>query len=172
MKKLILLCLFLMGSMTYAELRLRIHEPIRFENVNTKAVGDVVVGQGSIEVFSDDLENDRNKKFIFKFPKKGLMTNKKRWVEIDKYIMEDSDKEFKMTRDKKIVKIYAVIERRKLNSQFIDGEDLQGEYIGYVPIIVEQYGKPINKVEVPEDRPIVLPEFPDAPDTRSMPLPN
>lgn len=163
MKKILLLSFFLIGSLVYAELRLRIHEPIRFENVNTKAVGDIVVGQGSIEVFSDDLESDKNKKFIFKFPKKGLMTNKKRWVEIDKYIMEDADKDFKMTRDKKIVKIYAVIERRKLNSQFIDGEDLQGEYIGYVPIIVEQYGKPINKVENVENRPVILPEIEDKP---------
>lgn len=163
MKK-ILLFLILIGNISLAEIRLKIHEPIRFENVNTKAVGDIVVGEGSIEVFSDDLENDRNKKFIFKFPKKGLMTNKKRWVQIDKYIMEDSDKEFKMTRDKKIVKIYAVIERRKLNDQFIDGEDLQGEYVGYVPIIVEQYGKPINTVEIPEnseDKPTVLPEIPE-----------
>lgn len=159
MKKFLLLSLFMLGSLAYGEIRLRIHEPIRFENVNTKSVGDVVVGQGVIEVFSDDLENDRNKKFVFKFPKKGLMTNKKRWVEIDKYMMEDSDKVFKMTRDKKLVKIYAVIERKKLNDQFIDGEDLQGEYIGYVPIIVEQYGKPINKVELPEDRPVVLPEL-------------
>lgn len=164
MKKILLLSFFLIGSLAYAELRLRIHEPIRFENVNTRAVGDIVIGQGSIEIFSDDLENDRNKKFIFKFPKKGLMTNKKRWVEIDKYIMEDADKEFKMTRDKKIVKIYAVIERKKLNSQFIDGEDLQGEYIGYVPIIVEQYGKPSEKLDSPE----TLPEFPDVKPTPVM----
>lgn len=147
MKRILLTTLFLLCNLAYGELRLKIHEPIRFENVNVKAAGDAVVGQGSIEVFTDDLETDRNKKFIFKFPKKGLMTNKKRWVYIDKYIMEDSDKEFKMTRDKKIIKIYAVIDRKKLNSQFIDGEILQGEYIGYVPIIVEQYGKPINKIE-------------------------
>lgn len=159
MKKILLMCLFLLGSLSYGEIQLRIHEPIRFATVNTKAVGDIVVGEGSIEVFSDDLENDRNKKFIFKFPKKGLLTNKKRWVEIDKYIMEDSDKEFKMTRDKKIVKIYAIMERRKLNSQFIDGEDLQGEYIGYVPIIVEQYGKPVNKVDSSENKPMLLPEL-------------
>lgn len=144
MKRILLTTLFLLYNLAYGELRLKIHEPIRFENVNVKAAGDAVVGQGSIEVFTDDLETDRNKKFIFKFPKKGLMTNKKRWVYIDKYIMEDSDKEFKMTRDKKIIKIYAVINRKKLNSQFIDGEILQGEYIGYVPIIVEQYGKPIS----------------------------
>ena len=130
---------------TYSEISLKIHEPIRFKNINTKAVGDLVVGEGSIEVFSDDLEVDKNKKFVFKFPKKGLITNRKRWVKIDKYIMEDSDKSFKMYREKKIVKIYAVIERRKLNDQLINAEDLEGEYIGYVPIIVEQYGQPLNR---------------------------
>ncbi len=130
---------------TYSEISLKIHEPIRFENINTKAVGDVVIGQGSIEVFSDNLEVDQNKKFVFKFPKKGLITNKKRWVKIDKYIMEDSEKTFKVTSEKKIVKIYAVIERRKLNDQLINAEDLEGEYIGYVPIIVEQYGQPLNR---------------------------
>lgn len=167
--RILFIYLFLVTSIVYGEIRLKIHEPIRFENVNTKAVGDIVVGQGSIEVFSDDIENDKNKKFIFKFPKKGLMTNKKRWVEIDKYIMEDADKEFKMTRDKKIVKIYAVIERKKLNSQFINGEDLQGEYIGYVPIIVEQYGKPVNSIEIPENEPVILPSTPEITPT---PLPN
>ena len=84
------------------------------------------------------------------------MTNKKRWVEIEKYIMKDSDKEFKLTRDKKIVKIYALIKRSSLNSQLISGDDLQGEYIGYVPIVVEQYGKPIivdNSSESDEKKP-------------------
>ena len=146
MKLFLLLTSILSITMTtYSEIRLKIHEPIRFENINTKAVGDVVVGKGSIEVFSDNLEVDQNKKFVFKFPKKGLITNKKRWVKIDKYIMEDSEKTFKLTSEKKIVKIYAVIERRKLNDQFINAEDLEGEYIGYIPIIVEQYGQPLNR---------------------------
>lgn len=173
MNKGILMLLLLMSSFSYAEIKLKIHEPIRFQAVNTKAVGDIVVGEGTIEIFSDDLESDRNKKFVFKFPKKGMMTNKKRWVEIDRYIMEDSDKEFKLTREKKLVKIYAVIERRKLNSQFIDAEELQGEYVGYVPIVVEQYGKP-RKLTKPEgavtlpeveNRPVVLPELDDRPVT-------
>ena len=146
MKLFLLLASLLNITVTsYSEISLKIHEPIRFKNINTKAVGDLVVGEGSIEVFSDDLEVDKNKKFVFKFPKKGLITNRKRWVKIDKYIMEDSDKSFKMYREKKIVKIYAVIERRKLNDQLINAEDLEGEYIGYVPIIVEQYGQPLNR---------------------------
>ncbi|MGL4935571.1 MAG: hypothetical protein ACRC51_08840 [Cetobacterium sp.] len=149
MKRILMLVLGIvqLSVTAYSDIRLKIHEPIRFENVNTKAVGDLVIGQGSIEVITDNLEVDRNKKFIFKFPKKGLMTNKKRWIQIDEYMMEDSDKTFKVDREKKIVKIYAVIERRKLNDQLISAEELEGEYIGYVPIIVEQYGKPITKIK-------------------------
>ncbi len=156
MRVLILFLTIIITNLSYSALRLKIIEPIRFGEVDIKAVGDSVVGQGAIEIFSDDLENDKDKKFIFRFPKKGLMTNKKRWVEIEKYIMKDSDKEFKLTRDKKIVKIYALIKRSSLNSQLISGDDLQGEYIGYVPIVVEQYGKPIivdNSSESDEKKP-------------------
>lgn len=148
MKKILMLGLLLTTYLTsYSELTLKIHEPIRFKNVNTKSAGDVVVGEGSIEIISDNLEVDRNKKFIFKFPKKGLMTNKKRWVQIDKYVMEDNDKTFRVTREKKLVKIYAFIDKSKLNDPVINAEDLQGEYVGYIPIIVEQYGAPIRKTE-------------------------
>lgn len=142
MMLIVLLGILKLSIVTYSDLTLKIHEPIRFENVNTKAVGDQIVGRGSIEVITDNLEVDRNKKFIFKFPKKGLMTNKKRWIQIDKYMMEDSDRVFKVDREKKIVKVYAVLERKKLNDQIISAEELEGEYVGYVPVIVEQYGRP------------------------------
>lgn len=153
MKKRLLILLILIYIKSYSEITLKIHEPIRFKNINTKAVGDIIVGEGSIEIISNNLEIDGNKKFIFKFPKKGLMTNKKRWIKIEKYVMEDSDKEFKMIREKKLVKIFAIIERAKLNDQGIRAEDLEGEYIGYIPIIVEQYGKPVKtyKKEVKND---------------------
>lgn len=152
MKNIFLMLMLLTYFKSYSEITLKIHEPIRFDNVNTKAAGDVVVGTGTIEVTTDNLEVDGNKKFIFKFPKKGLMTNKKRWVQIDKYMMEDSDKTFRMTRERKLVKIFAIIERRKLNDQMISAEDLEGEYIGYVPIIVEQYGQPMKTKENKENK--------------------
>ena len=144
MKKLVFLIMIIISVQSFSEITLKIHEPIRFSNINTKMIGDIIIGEGVIEIISDNLEIDRNKKFIFKFPKKGLMTNKKRWIEISEYLMEDSDKVFRVTREKKLVKIYAQIERRRLNDQLIKAEDLEGEYIGYVPIIVEQYGQPIK----------------------------
>ncbi|WP_410208092.1 hypothetical protein [Fusobacterium sp.] len=148
MKKLLMIILLLTTYVTsFSELTLKIHEPIRFKNVNIRSAGDVVVGEGSIEIVSDNLEADRNKKFIFKFPKKGLMTNNKRWVQIDKYVMEESDRSFRVTRERKLVKIYAFINKNRLNDHVADAEDLQGEYIGYIPVIVEQYGAPVGKIE-------------------------
>ncbi|WP_297597277.1 hypothetical protein [uncultured Cetobacterium sp.] len=147
MKSKLLILVVLIYFKSYAEIILKIHEPMRFENINTRAAGDVIVGEGSIEVISDNLEVDRDKKFILKFPKKGLMTNNKRWIEIDKYMIEDSDRVFRLTKEKKLIKIYAIIDRKKLNNQWIKAEDLEGEYIGYVPIIVEQYGKPMKKID-------------------------
>ena len=80
MRVLILFLTIIITNLSYSALRLKIIEPIRFGEVDIKAVGDSVVGQGAIEIFSDDLENDKDKKFIFRFPKKGLMTNKKRGI--------------------------------------------------------------------------------------------
>lgn len=147
MKKIILLTFYIfIFNLTYSEIKIKIHEPIRFKNVNTRAVGNLIVGEGILEISTDNLEADLNKKLIFKFPETGLMTNKKRWLKIDKYIMEDSDKQFKITQEKRLVKIYAFINRRKLNDKMIDAKILEGEYVGMVPINIEQYGKP-QKIE-------------------------
>ena len=78
-------------TFSYSDIKIRIYEPIRFKNVNVKAIGDLVVGEGSLEISTDNLEADLNKKLIFKFPDKGAMTNKKRWIEIEKYMMEKNN---------------------------------------------------------------------------------
>ncbi|MGL5208354.1 hypothetical protein [Cetobacterium sp.] len=148
MKKiLILLTMCVVYSFSFSEIKIKIFEPIRFKDVNTRAFGDLIVGEGTLEISTDKLEDDLNKKLIFKFPETGLMTNKKRWLKIEKYMMEDSDKEFKITQEKKHVKIYAILRRSTLNDKGIEAEKLEGEYVGAVPIIIEQYSKPTKILE-------------------------
>lgn len=147
MKKILaLLFMLTIYSFSFSEIKIKIFEPIRFKDINTRAFGDLIVGEGTIEISTDKLEDDFNKKLIFRFPETGLMTNKKRWLKIEKYMMEDSDKEFKITQEKKHVKIYALLRRSTLNDKGIDTEKLEGEYIGAVPIIIEQYAKPVKKI--------------------------
>lgn len=172
MKKLILMAMICLNITTFAEVRVKIHEPVRFKNVNTKAYGEVAVGQGSIEIYSTAIEEDLGKKIKIKFPKQGLLTNQKRWLKVEKYSIAKDDEEFVIDREKRIVNFYAFIRRRELNKNDLDGERVEGTYLGYTPILVEQYGKPIGSVPVrptplptlPDgDRPTILPEIDDIP---------
>lgn len=140
-----LMIFFLVGIISYSEISIKIHEPMRFENINMTTISDAVVGKAVIEISTDDLENDSGKKLTFKFPESGLMTNKKRWLKIAKYIMEDSDKNIILEKKRKLVNIYAVIDRKTINDGRIDAKVLEGEYVGYLPIIVSQYSKIIGK---------------------------
>ena len=87
MKKLLLFLMSIISFSSYSEIKLKIYEPMRFEAVNLSNMSDTVIGRGSIEIYTDNLENDYGKKLVFKFPEKGLMTNKKRWLKIEKYLI-------------------------------------------------------------------------------------
>lgn len=135
--------LFIIGcfKISYSEIKIRIYEPIRFKNINTRGVGELIVGGGSLEITSDNLEEDLNKKLVFKFPEKGALTNKKRWLKIEKYDMGKNEKKILITAKKRVVKVYAVIKREELKGVGLDAESIEGEYIGAVPIFIEQYSK-------------------------------
>uniref|UniRef100_UPI003AF15D5F hypothetical protein n=1 Tax=Cetobacterium sp. TaxID=2071632 RepID=UPI003AF15D5F len=110
MKFVIFILLSILSIPSFSQIKLKIHEPMRFENINTTSMTDIVVGKGMIEIYTDDLENDYGKKLTFKFPEKGLMTNKKRWLKIEKYMMEDSEKNIIIENERRLVSIYAIID--------------------------------------------------------------
>ena len=147
MKFIVFILLSILSIPSFSQIKLKIHEPMRFENINTTSMTDIVVGKGMIEIYTDDLENDYGKKLTFKFPEKGLMTNKKRWLKIEKYMMEDSEKNIIIENERRLVSIYAIIDRTTLNNGVMDAKVLEGEYVGYLPIIVSQYSKVIGKKE-------------------------
>lgn len=145
MKFIVFILLSILSIPSFSQIKLKIHEPMRFENINTTSMTDIVVGKGMIEIYTDDLENDYGKKLTFKFPEKGLMTNKKRWLKIEKYMMEDSEKNIIIENERRLVSIYAIIDRTTLNNGVMDAKVLEGEYVGYLPIIVSQYSKIVGK---------------------------
>ena len=154
----------ILSNLIFAEVKVKIHEPIRFKTVNTKAYGDLVVGQGAIEVYSTAIEEDIGKKIKIRFPEKGLMTNKKRWLKVEGYRMAKADESFVIEKEKRIVNFYAFLRRREINKSELDGTLVEGEYLGYTPIVIEQYGKPLNP------KPVPLPYFPEK-ETKPAPLP-
>lgn len=148
MKKIIIfLTMIYLYSYSFGEIKIKIFEPIRFKDVITKSItGDKIVGVGILEISTEDLENDGGKKLVFNFPEMGAMTNKKKWIKIEEYRLESKNKEFVITKKIEQIKIFAILDKRDLDN----GEDatiIEGEYIGYVPLIVSQYGKLNQKGE-------------------------
>lgn len=141
MKKLILLVfLFSIQKLTFSEIKVRIAEPMRFKSINTTHLDkDKVLGKGIIEVFTDNKEEDFGKKIMFEFPEYNLMTNRRKWLKVEKLGMESSKKEIIITKEREQFAFYAVLDRKDINK----GEviDIEGEYVGYIPIIVSQYKK-------------------------------
>ena len=136
-----LVLLLLINCFSYGEVFIKIHEPIRFDEYNTRSIrSDILVGQGTLEVYTDNEKEDIGKKIICRFPDTGLMTNRKKWIKIEKYATEDKKNEMIISNKRELVKFYAVIDKKKINK----GEDpqiIEGDYIGYVPIILSLYSK-------------------------------
>lgn len=144
MKKLILLLMIVINSFSFAKINIKIFEPIRFNDVITNTINkDEVIGEGILEIYTDDLEMDLGKKLKFYFPKKGLMTNRKKWVKIKEYKLEKRYDDFIITKEREQIKIIAILNKRDIDNGE-EAEIIQGEYIGYVPIIVSQYSKIIE----------------------------
>ncbi|MGL5725165.1 hypothetical protein [Cetobacterium sp.] len=152
MKIITFLIFLIMYSISFSEIKLKIHEPMRFENINMTTLTDTIVGKATIELSTDNIEEDFGKKLVFKFPESGLMTNKKRWLKIEKYMMEESDKNIVLENERRLINIYAVIDRKVINNGEIDVKFLEGEYVGYLPIIVSQYSEIKGKSEMLKDK--------------------
>lgn len=148
MKKILLFVYLMMVTITYSEIKLKIHEPMRFENINMTTLLDTVIGKAVIELSTDDIEKDFGKKLTFKFPESGLMTNKKRWLKIEKYMMEESDKNIILENERRLINIYAVIDRKVINDGKLEAKFVEGEYVGYLPVIVSQYSEIIGTKKI------------------------
>ncbi|WP_418965998.1 hypothetical protein [Cetobacterium sp.] len=141
MKRLIILLFMLIKSIGFSEINIKIFEPIRFKEVSTRELGsNKVIGVGILEISTDNLEMDKDKKLKFNFPKKGLMTNRKKWVKIDEYRLETQNNDFIITKKIEQIKVFAILDKRDIDN----GEEadvIEGDYVGYVPIIISQYSK-------------------------------
>ena len=87
LKKFLLLGSLCLSLPSFAKVEIKIVEPLRFQYLNTRQLtNDKLEAKGIIEISAD--KEDFGKKITFDFPKSGLMTNRKKWVKIEKYELE------------------------------------------------------------------------------------
>lgn len=139
MKNLILSLFLISNILSFAKVEIKILEPLRFEYLSTKKLtNEKIAGYGTLEIRAE--KSDFGKKITFDFPKSGLMTNRKKWVKVEKYGIEIPEKEIILSQEVEHIKFYALLDKRDIDK----GEEakiIEGEYTGYAPIIISEYSK-------------------------------
>lgn len=138
-KVIIILNMLLSSVIMYGEVIVNIHEPIRFQEYNVRSISSSkLIGKGTLEIYTDNELEDVGKKIIFKFPNSGVMTNKKKWIKVDKYMLKEKNKEMIISKKRELVDFYAIVDKSQFND-YDKAEILDGEYVGNVPIILSLY---------------------------------
>lgn len=144
MKKIfILILMFVITILSYSEIKISIYEHMKFNDINTTDLKDSIVGVGTLQIQAD--EEDFGKELEFIYVKKGMMTNRQNIIPIDNFTIDkrelDDKRNNKMIIDRKtkLVKFYAVLDRRKISRKRMNDEIIEGKYVGAMPIMVSIY---------------------------------
>lgn len=166
-KKLFMVVFMTIFSTTFSEIKVKIVEPLRFRDINHTEVGpNQVVAVSHVEVYTTDKEKDLGKRITFKFPDYVNLTNRKKWIKVERVGMDRKQNEIILQNERELIKFYAILDRRELDK----GEKIEvieGEYVGQLPIVMGVYSlvnvntKPIEPKPESENKPQILPVFPD-----------
>ncbi len=145
MKKLFLLItsMILFSVNSFAEIKTKVYKNITFENINTKSNSRQLVGTGILEITCE--EEEIGSIIRLDFLKKGYITNRKNWIEIKKFHIEDKDKIFILNSKVKHIKFYGIIDMKDIGKNIIDGDLIEGKYVGATPILLSIYEKGLIK---------------------------
>ncbi|MGL5965091.1 MAG: hypothetical protein ACRCZ9_09650 [Fusobacteriaceae bacterium] len=138
-KNYIIIIFLLLFSTAFSEIKMKIVEPLRFRDINHSEIGtNEVVAVSHVEIYTTDTKRDLGKRITFKFPEYINMTNRKKWIKIQKVGMDKKQNEIILRSERELVKFYAILDRRELDR----GEKIElieGEYIGQLPIVMGIY---------------------------------
>lgn len=141
--KIIVLFLF-MANLAFSSIVIKVVEPLNFKNVkNIQIEGEKVISKGYLEITTTEIGEsvikDYGKLLKIKFPSLVFITNKNNLIAVESISLNEEEKDgviFKRNGQK--IEVIGVIDKRKINS--LD-ENIDGEYIGDIPIEIEIYEK-------------------------------
>lgn len=145
MKKIMSILIFLLCTVNlFAEIKISIFQHMKFEEMNTRSIKNRIIGTGILEIQAD--EEDYGKIIELTFVEKGLMTNGKNRLDIEKFIVEkEYEDSFIIDRKTTKIKFYGIVDKGELDRKSITQADMvQGEYVGALPIMISVYEKEEN----------------------------
>lgn len=126
---------------TFAKIQVKMVEPMVFKKMNSEALGTKVLAKGVLEVSTDNKEEDYGKLLKFFFPEVGFLTNRKHWIKVEGFYIDKNEDEHIISREKERIDFYGVIDRKDIGKWDFPPEIIEGDYVGYIPINISQYGK-------------------------------
>ncbi|MGL6114500.1 MAG: hypothetical protein ACRC1R_05620 [Cetobacterium sp.] len=127
-------------SLLHGEVEINLRDSLKFKEIRRGGLdkNGYVIAQGLLEVSCS--QEDIGKLIIFNVPPYGLMTNKKRWLKIEKIVFENNNNKLILKDTKHFIKIYGILNKHELNKH--SRADInEGSYIGYFPINFSIYSK-------------------------------
>ena len=140
----IIVLFLLMANLAFSSIVIKVVEPLNFKNVkNIQIEGEKVISKGYLEITTTEIGEsvikDYGKLLKIKFPSLVFITNKNNLIAVESISLNEEEKDgviFKRNGQK--IEVIGVIDKRKINS--LD-ENIDGEYIGDIPIEIEIYEK-------------------------------
>lgn len=138
--QIIVIFLFIfLSSAVFGQIKAGIHEHMKFRQLNTRSIGQNVVGEGVIEITAE--EEDFGKIIEITFVKNGVLTNGKNAVQVENFSVEERFEKFEIKNKTTLIKCFATIDKRKISRKKIDSIMLEGEYKGVMPLMIAVYEK-------------------------------
>lgn len=134
----LLIMFFTISILSYSEIEVKVFKHLTFKEINSTDMREAVVGKGVLQIEAE--KEDYGKIIEFVFVEKGVMTNGKTPIQVEKFGLSNKDDE-KITIDRKTrqVEFYAVVDKRKIGKKIVDANLLEGKYVGVMPIMINIY---------------------------------
>lgn len=134
----LLMMFFTISILSYSEIEVKVFKDLTFQEINSTDMREAVVGKGILQIEAE--KEDYGKVIEFVFVEKGVMTNGKTTIQVEKFGLSDKDDE-RITIDRKTrqVEFYAVVDKRKIGKKMVDAKLLEGKYVGVMPIMINIY---------------------------------
>ncbi len=146
MKRLSIFVMFILISIiALGEIKVGVHKHMKFKQLNTRSIGQNIVGEGVIEITAD--EEDFGKVVELTFLKDGMMTNGKNIIPVENFSVEERFEKFIIKSKTILIRCFATVDKRKIDKRKIEPEMLEGDYKGAMPLMIAVHEKEEEKKE-------------------------
>lgn len=142
MKKLVILSFLIFNRLSYSEIKIRV-KPLEFQEIRAQNSGlynPKAKARGIIMITTDNLEEDIGKLVKFKIPKQLILNNGKNLIKSENINFENKKDEIIIEKENEKLIYFVILDKKEL-SQGKNQNEIEGDYLGTLPLNYSIYDK-------------------------------